>query len=91
MADLPSDRITSGKAPFTFVGIDSFGPYVVKRGRSLVERYGIIFTCLTIRAIHIEVIHSMNTDLFIDSLRRFMARRGKPEIILSDNGTNFTS
>ena len=91
MADLPSDRITSDKSPFTFVGIECSGPYVVKRGCSLVKRYGNIFTCLTIRAIHIGVIHSMNTDSFIDSLRRFMARRGKPEIIRSDNGTNFTS
>ena len=91
MANLPSDRVTPDKPPFTFVGIDCFGPFSVKRGRSLVKRYGIIFTCLTIRAVHIEVIHSMNTDSFVDSLRRFIARRGKPEIIRSDNGINFTS
>jgi len=91
MANLPSDRVTPDKPPFTFVGIDCFGPFSVKRGRSLVKRYGIIFTCLTIRAVHIEVIHSMSTDSFVDSLRRFIARRGKPEIIRSDNGTNFTS
>lgn len=91
MADLPSDRVTPDKPPFSFVGIDCFGPFMVKRGRSLVKRYGVIFTCLTIRAIHIEVIHSMDTDSFVNALRRFMARRGKPEIIRSDNGTNFTS
>ena len=91
MADLPSDRVTPDKPPFSFVGVDCFGPFMVKRGRSLVKRYGVIFTCLTIRAIHIEVIHSMNTDSFVNALRRFMARRGKPEIIRSDNGTNFTS
>ena len=91
MANLPSDRVTPDKPPFTFVGSDCFGPFLVKRGRSLVKRYGIIFTCLTIRAVHVEVIHSINTDSFVDSLRRFIARRGKPEIIRSDNGTNFTS
>ena len=91
MADLPPDRITPDKPPFTFAGIDCFGPFVVKRGRSLVKRYGILFTCLKIRAVHIEVMHSMSTDSFVDSIRRFIARRGRPEIIGSDNGTNFTS
>ena len=65
MADLPADRITADKPPFTFVGVDCFGPFLVKHGRSLVKRYGVIFTCLTIRAIHIEIIHSMDTDSFI--------------------------
>ena len=91
MGDLPSDRVTPDKPPFSFVGVDCFGPFMVKRGRSLVKRYGVIFTCLTIRAIHIEVVQSMDTDSFVNSLRRFMARRGKPEIIRSDNGTNFKS
>ena len=88
---LPPERITPDKPPFTFVDIDCFGPFLVKRGRSQFNRYGVIFTCLTIRAVHIEVIHSMNTDSFADSLRRFIARRGRPEIIRSDNGKNFTS
>ena len=48
-----------------------------------------IFTCLTIRAIHIEIIHSMDTDSFINALRRFIARRGHPNEIRCDNGTNF--
>ena len=51
---------------------------------------GVIFTCLAIRAVHIEVIHSMDTDSFINSLRRFVAR-GRPDIIRSDNGSNFRS
>ena len=89
MADLPADRITADKPPFTFVGVDCFGPFLVKRGRSLVKRYGVIFTCLTIRAIHIEIIHSMDTDSFINALRRFIARRGHPNEIRCDNGKNF--
>ena len=91
MADLPSDRVTPDKPPFSFVGVDCFGPFIVKRGRSLEKRYGVIFTCLSIRAIHIEVAHSMDIDSFVNALRRFMARRGKPELIRSDNATNFTS
>ena len=46
MADLPADRVTPGQSPFTSVGIDCFGPLRVRRGRSLVKRYGVIFTCL---------------------------------------------
>ena len=91
MADLPHCRITPGEPPFTYVGVDYFGPYLVKRARSRVKRYGVIFTCLVVRAVHIEVAYSLDTDSFINALRRFIARRGKPKEIRSDNGTNFTS
>lgn len=89
MADLPEDRVTADKPPFTFVGVGFFGPFMVKRGRSQVKRYGCIFTCMTIRAIHLEVTHSLDTDSFLNALRRFIARRGRPEQIRSDNGGNF--
>ena len=91
MADLPKDRLTPDHPPFTFVGVDYFGPFQVRRGRSLVKRYGVIFTCLAIRAVHIEISHSLDTDSFILALRRFLARRGQVKEIRSDNGTNFTS
>lgn len=91
MSDLPSERLTPDKPPFSATGVDCFGPFYVKRGRSQVKRYGVLYTCLAIRAIHIEVLHSMDTDSFINSLMRFIARRGKPETIRSDNGTNFVA
>lgn len=91
MAELPADRVTPDKPPFTWVGIDCFGPFHIKRGRSLVKRYGCLFTCLTVRAIHIEIIHSLDTSSFINALQRFISRRGCPERIRSDNGTNFVS
>ena len=89
MADLPTERVTPNKPPFTFVGVDYFGPFLVKRGRKEEKRYGVVFTCLAVRAIHIEVASSLDTDAFINALRRFIARRGAPEEIRSDNGTNF--
>ena len=89
MADLPADRVTPNNPPFTSVGVDYFGPFIVKRGRTMVKRYGVVFTCLAIRAVHIEIAHSLETDSFINALRRFIARRGTPEILRSDNGTNF--
>lgn len=89
MASLPRDRVTPTYPPFTFTGVDLFGPYEVRRGRSTVKRYGVLFTCLTVRAIHIEVASSLDTDAFLNALRRFIARRGHPREIRSDNGGNF--
>lgn len=73
MADLPAVRVTPDEPPFTRVGVDYFRPFEVKSRRSVVKRYGIIFTCLAIRAIHIEVAPSLDTDSFINVLRRFIA------------------
>ena len=87
MASLPADRVTPLKPPYT--GIDCFGPIEVKRGRTTVKRYGVIFTCLNLRAIHLEVANSLDTDSFINALRCFIARRGKPEEMRSDNDGNF--
>ena len=91
MADLPSDRLTPDNPPFTHVAIDFFGPLYVKRGRSILKHYGCLFTCLTMRATHIEVTESLDTDSFINTLRRFISRTGCPRIIRSDNGTNLSA
>ena len=55
MADLPPDRIIPDHPPFTSVGVDCFGPFILKRGRAMAKRYGVLFTCLTMQAVHIEV------------------------------------
>lgn len=91
MADLPIDRVLPDLPPFTHVGMDYFGPIDVKRGRSTVKRYGVIFTCLACRAVHLEVAHALDTDACINALRRFICRRGQVTEIKSDNGTNFVS
>ena len=90
MADLPVERLSPDEPPFTFVGVDYFGPLLVKVRRSQEKRYGCIYTCLTTRAIHLEMINSLDTDSFLNGFRRFVSRRGKPKKIWSDNGTNFT-
>ena len=90
MAPLPSARVAPTDPPFTHVGVDYFGPFFVKQGRSQVKRYGCLFTCLTMRAVHIEVAHTLEADSFICAYQRFVSRRGKPKEIFSDNGTNFT-
>ena len=89
MADLPAGRVAYGEPPFTFCGVDLFGPILVKVGRKQLKRYGVLFTCLTIRCVHIEVVDYIDTDSFINALRRFINRRGRPEVMHSDRGTNF--
>lgn len=91
MSDLSVDRVSADLPPFTCVGIDYFGPIEVKRGRITVKRYGVLFTCLACRAVHLEVAHSLDTDLCVNALRRFICRRGQVKEIRSDNGTNFVS
>ena len=88
MSDLPEDRLAVDEPPFTHIGVDYLGPFDTKRGRSVVKRYGVLFTCLTVRAIHLEVAASLDTDSYILALRRFIARRGQVNSIRSDNGTN---
>lgn len=61
MADLPVERITPDLPPFTNEGGDFFGPIEVKRGPSKVKRYGVIFTCMVSRAVHLEMAYSIWT------------------------------
>ena len=89
MANLPEERLIPDKPPFSCVGVDFFGTFLVRQGRSKLKRYGVLFTCFTTRAVHIEVAYSLETSSFIQSLRRFIARRGQVAELWSDNGTNF--
>ncbi|XP_062717003.1 uncharacterized protein LOC134292164 [Aedes albopictus] len=89
MAPLPEMRLASFVRPFTFVGLDYFGPVLVKVGRSNAKRWVALFTCLTIRAVHLEVVHSLSTESCIMAVRRFVARRGPPREFWTDNATCF--
>lgn len=89
MAALPAFRTTAYEPCFTHTGVDYFGPLNVKRGRAVVKRWGAIFTCMNSRAVHLELATSLESDCFINVLRRFMNRRGPPKCIYSDNGSNF--
>ncbi|XP_055527943.1 uncharacterized protein LOC129720484 [Wyeomyia smithii] len=89
MAPLPVVRLSSFTRPFTYTGIDLFGPLLVKVGRSVAKRWICLFTCLTIRAVHVEVVPTLTTSSCVKSIRQFVCRRGSPAEIYSDNGTNF--
>ncbi|XP_045027165.1 uncharacterized protein LOC123470678 [Daphnia magna] len=91
MANLPKDGFQGFPQAFTNIGLDFFGPLTVVIGRRSEKRCGLLITCLVTRAVHLEVVHSMSSDLFIISLRRFIVYRGKPDVIFSDNGTNIVA
>lgn len=90
MSELPSDRL-SIDPPFAHVGMHVFGPWPVmaqktRGGHAENKRWAILFTCLSTRAVHIEVVETMTTESF----RRFSAIRGRVKTLRSDRGTNFT-
>ncbi|XP_065078483.1 uncharacterized protein LOC135701567 [Ochlerotatus camptorhynchus] len=89
MASLPKARMAAFVRPFSYVGVDFFGPFFVVVGRHHEKRWGVIVTCLTVRAIHLELAASLNTSSCILALRNCFARRGTPVEIISDRGTNF--
>lgn len=88
MADLPEDRMETAP-PFTYCGMDCFGPFYVREGRKELKRYGLILTCMCSRAVHIEMLDDLTTDAFINALRSFIAIRGNVRQLRSDQGTNF--
>ena len=92
MGNLPKERIAVFKPPFTITGVDCFGPVTIKQykrtrasNNKQIKRYGVLFTCLTTRAIHLKLSIYMTTDSFLTTLRWFIAWRGEPDIIWCDN------
>ncbi|XP_055842438.1 uncharacterized protein LOC129909379 [Episyrphus balteatus] len=89
MAELPAVRMTPYTPPFTYTAVDYGGPFEVINGRKLEKRWICLFTCLVVRAVHIEIAYSCSTDSFILCYRNFLSRRGPVKKIFSDRGTNF--
>ena len=88
MADL-SDKKCMEAAPFTYSGVYMFRPILIRERRSDLKRYAAFFTCFSSRAVHIEIINTIDADSFIMALCRFLVRRGSVQSIWSYNGTNF--
>ena len=88
MPPWPKERI-SRSTPFQYIGLDYLGTIRVKEGRTL-EKLGIyLFTCLAVRMVHLELVRGLSAKQFLDFLRRYIARRGRPEMIISDNAPQF--
>ena len=92
MTDLPKERVEKVEFPFTYVGVDYFGPIEVKYMRKTLKRWVCVFTCLSTKAIHLEMlelVYSLDTDSCLSAISRLIARQGHPSSIWSHNGTNF--
>ncbi|XP_055523039.1 uncharacterized protein LOC129717211 [Wyeomyia smithii] len=89
MAPLPAARLQAFTRPFSYVGVDFFGPIAVRINRSIHKRWIALFTCMTTRAVHLGVVHTLSTESCKMAIRRFIGRRGAPVEIRSDRGTNF--
>ena len=96
MADLPKDRL-SEVPPFYCCGLDVWGPVYVKEKRSTRAHTGqrkiwvLLISCLVSRAVHCEILPSLDTPTFRNALRRFMGLRGRPGLIRSDNAGSFVA
>ena len=92
MGDLPASRVQASR-PFLHVGTDFCGPFYIKekklRNRAKIKIYVCIFICMSIKAVHLEVVSDLTSDAFIAAFRRFISRRGFPAHIYSDNGLNY--
>ncbi len=93
LGQLPVERITPGSV-FDNVGVDYAGPVLIKYGYvrkpKLVKAYICVFVSLSVKAVHLELVTDLTSEAFIACFKRFIARRGLPSLVWSDNGTNFT-
>ena len=91
MAPLPIGRLEAG-VPFKHTGVDVCGPFRVKIvGRAFHKVWVVLYTCLAVRAVHLEVLRDMSASSFINSFMRFRARRPGVKYVYSDNGSNFSA
>ena len=94
MGNLPKERITPSRV-FESVSLDYAGPFLIKeskfRNKRFIKCYVVIFVCFSTKAVHVELVSDLTTESFINSLKRFVARRGIPSLIYSDNATNFVA
>lgn len=85
---LPKERVNFS-SPFTYVGMDYMGPPIVNNGNGNCKRWISLYTCLAVRAIHLEVVQDLSAEEGLLALRRMISCRGVPELISSDNATHF--
>ena len=91
LPDLPRFRVDDN-APFSHTGLDFAGPLLVTgKNGDVMKCYVCLYTCLSTRAVHLELVEGLDVESFIRSFRRFCARRGLPATLLSDNAKTFKS
>ena len=89
MADLPACRLTACNKPFKICGMDYLGYFRFRQNRSDCEAWGILFTCMCTRCIHVELVTSLDLNSFLMAFSRFVNLRGSVDTVFSDNGSTF--
>ena len=90
-APLPQDR-TTGWRPFQVIGLDYAGPFPYKKSANTEGKaYILLYSCSLTRAVYLELVRGQSSEDFLPSLKRMIARRGRPEKIYSDNFSTFVS
>ena len=89
MADLPACRVTPTNKPFKFCAADYLGPYIYRQNRSNCKAWGLLFTCLCTRCIHVEIVTGLDLNNFVLAFSRFTNLRGAVDTMYSDNGSTF--
>lgn len=89
---MPPERVDPGSV-FEKVGMNYAGPVNIKYGHVrkpvIVKAYICIYVSLSVKAVHLELVSDLTSEAFIAALRRFIACRGYPSLLWTDNGTNF--
>ena len=88
MPPIPTERV-SASAPFTYTGVDYFGPLFIRTKGESQKVWVCLYTCLVVRAVHLELMYDMSAYQFLLGFRRFRAQHGKPCKIISDNAAHF--
>jgi hypothetical protein len=93
IANLPGYRFEEPLRAFIKTGLDFAGPYEIKMGRMRArpKYYILLFTCMQTRAVHLEVTPAMDISAVVNAFDRFIAMRGMPHDLLSDNWKSFVS
>ena len=87
MTDPPRERLELRAFLIANFGEDCFGPLKVIFMRKLTKPWCCLFTCLTTRALHAEIVPRLKADACLDAITRFFTRRRKPNIRSIDDGT----
>ena len=89
MADLPSCQVTVCNKPFKFTGLDYLGPFIFQQNRSDCKAWGLLFTCLCTRCLHVELVTSLDLNSFLLAFTCFVNLRGAVDTFNSDNASTF--
>ena len=91
-SQLPRFRL-SDEFAFPSIGVDFAGPVYVKdiyhKSADMNKAYIVLYTCASSRAVHLDLVPRLTTEVFVRSFKRFIARRGVPNLVVSDNGSIF--